>query len=48
MDIVEFLTARLGEREQLARGVEHAVGDQYDALMAVIGKTHELGMVSLY
>lgn len=47
-DIVEFLTARLDEREQLARGVEHAVGDQYDALTAAMGTTYGLSMVSLY
>jgi hypothetical protein len=46
--IVEFLAARLNEREQLARAVEHAVGDQYDALMAGLGDTYQLGIVSLY
>lgn len=48
MDIVEFLTARLDEREHLARAVEHAVGDQYDALTAAMGTTYGLSMVSLY
>lgn len=47
-DITAFLAARLDEREHMARAVEHAVGDQYDALMAAIGETHQLGMVSLY
>jgi len=52
MDIVAFLTARLDEREQLARHVQHAVGDQFDALMGVLGEAHEpgwrYGIVPLY
>ncbi|ACU71874.1 hypothetical protein Caci_2965 [Catenulispora acidiphila DSM 44928] len=48
IDIVAFSNARLDEREQLARGVVHAVGADYDALMVAAGKALELGMVSLY
>lgn len=48
MTITEFIEARLNEREQLARAVQHAVGTQYDELMAAIGEAHQLSMVSLY
>jgi len=52
MDITAFLAARLDEREQLARAVQHAVGDQFDALMGALGEAHEpgwrYGIVPLY
>lgn len=47
-DIVEFLTARLDEREQRARQAEHAVGTKYDPLALSVCETVSIPLMELY
>ena len=48
MGIVEFLTARLDEREQRARQAEHAVGTKYDPLALSARETVSIPLMELY
>lgn len=48
MTIIEFLTARLDERERRARTAEQFVGTKYDPLVLALGQTVNASLVELY